>query len=103
VVRVAGEIDLTNVGVLAAAFAAALADRPAHLVVDVAELRFCCARGVSLLIGDTGPVATASDVSYALSGLPAFLERSCRIVGGGVIPVCYPGAAAAIDGIRRSG
>ena len=46
VLRVAGEVDLCTVDLLRSAVGAVVAQRPAHLVVDLAGLGFCsrCAR-----------------------------------------------------------
>jgi hypothetical protein len=51
VLRVAGEVDLSTVSVLQAALADSVARGPCHLVVDLAGLTFCSARGLTLLVG----------------------------------------------------
>jgi STAS domain len=57
VLRVGGEIDLGNDGVLRQALDAALDGQPGHLVVDLAELRFCSASGMSMLVSAASAAA----------------------------------------------
>ena len=49
-VRVAGELDITNVETLGSAVAPALARRPARLIVDVSELRFADSSAIALWV-----------------------------------------------------
>ncbi len=50
IVRVGGELDMTNVEALGAAVAPALAHRPARLIVDVGELRFADSSAIALWV-----------------------------------------------------
>jgi len=74
VLRVHGEIDLRTRPTVQAALTAALSRRPHHLVVDVADVTFCCVRGFALL-ADTGTTAAAHGTGYAICGLSPRLER----------------------------
>ena len=74
VLRVAGEVDLGTVGVLRTALGAVLAQRPAHLIVDLAELGFCSVRGLAVL-GQAGDIALECGVGYAVAGASAQLGR----------------------------
>jgi hypothetical protein len=49
VLRVTGEVDLCTLPAVQAALGQGLAARPAHLLVDLTAMTFCCARGLDLL------------------------------------------------------
>src|ERR1700754_3584431 len=57
VLRVAGAVDLLTLPVLQSALTSGLAREPCHLLVDLAELTFCCVRGLSLLVQAGGTAA----------------------------------------------
>lgn len=74
VLRVAGEVDLSTIDLLRTALDTLLAQRPAHLIVDLSALEFCSARGLSLL-GQAGDTALGHDVGYAVAAASARLNR----------------------------
>jgi anti-anti-sigma factor len=117
VLRVFGEIDLLSYPLLHTALDAALfgaVDQPtSHLVVDLAGVTFCSARGFTLL-ADTARAAAACTVDYALSGGDVHLERYRRILDAVDITDQHPterrravpryvSAASAVIAIRATG
>jgi anti-anti-sigma factor len=70
VVRVSGELDMLTRPIVAATLAEAVSRAPRHLVVDLAAMTFCCARGFALL-AETALAAATRDVAFVLSGLTA--------------------------------
>ncbi|MQA15163.1 MAG: STAS domain-containing protein [Pseudonocardiaceae bacterium] len=99
VLRVGGEVDLLTIPVLRAAVDYHLDRQPAHLVVDLARLRFCSARGMSLLV-HAGVTAAQGGIEYALSAVPPRLGRIWDELWPDELPVCYPSTAAAVTAIR---
>lgn len=99
VLRVGGEIDLVTLPLLEAALDANLDQQPDHLLVDLAQVRYCCVRGVALLV-TTADYAVGQGVGYAVSGLPAWLDRIWQIFFHDEIPVRYGNAAAAVAAIQ---
>ena len=83
--RVGGEIDLATRPVLHAELTRALDGAPAHLVVDLAAVAFCCVRG--FVPPETSVAATATGTGYALSGLRAH-PRAARPAALGRRPPC---------------
>ncbi|MHA6783256.1 STAS domain-containing protein [Pseudonocardia saturnea] len=73
VVRVEGELDLCTVEHLLTELGSLLALRPAHLIVDLSELRFCSARGLSVL-SRAGDTAIGLGIGYAVAGASARLN-----------------------------
>jgi len=103
IVRVAGEVDLLTYPAVAAALTEGVAAKPAHLIVDVAGVGFCCARGLGLFVVETALAAAGEGIGYVLTGLPRQLERLCSVVWApDFLPVRYPSAARAVSAIRRS-
>ncbi len=101
VTRVAGELDLLTGPALAAHLAAALDRVPSHLVIDVAGVQFCGARGLALL-ADTARAATTAGIGYALAGTSPQLDRVIGLTWDEA-PVPwprYPSTAAAVAAIR---
>lgn len=74
VLRVEGEVDLTTIDLLHTALDSELAQRPAHLIVDLAALSFCSARGLSVL-SHAGELALAHGTGYAVAGVSPRLNR----------------------------
>lgn len=74
VLRVSGEVDLCTVDLLQTALDTVLARRPTHLIVDLSELGFCSAHGLSVL-GHAGDTALGRGVGYAVAGASARLNR----------------------------
>jgi anti-sigma B factor antagonist len=96
VLRVAGEIDLGTDAVLRCALDAVLDQQPAHLVVDLAELRFCSARGMSVLVA-AAVSAAAHGTQYAVSGAPGRITRFWSMLWPvGQLPVQFPTTVAAV-------
>ena len=75
-VTVSGELDITNIDALASAVAPALEREPAHLVIDVADLRFADSSAIALWV----QWATAvPDVE--LRHVPPLLRRVVKTMG----------------------
>lgn len=75
--RVAGEVDLSTVSVLQDALTGNLKRGPRHLVVDVAGLTFCNARGATLLV-EAGRTAAGRGTGYAVTAAAGSLLRMGR-------------------------
>lgn len=73
VLRVAGEVDLCTVDHLRTALGSVLEQRPARLIVDLAGLTFCSARGLAVL-GEGGETARGYGVGYAVAGASPYLS-----------------------------
>lgn len=103
VLGIRGEIDLVTLPMLEAALNAHLDQEPAHLIVDLEWVTHCSARGMALLVTTVG-YAAGQGVGYAVSGLPAWLDRIWRIFFTDESPVRYQSAATAVTTIeaRRS-
>ncbi|MQA15179.1 MAG: STAS domain-containing protein [Pseudonocardiaceae bacterium] len=99
VLRVGGEVDLLTTPVLRAALDYHLDRRPAHLLVDLARLRFCSARGMGLLV-HARVTATKRGIEYAISAVPSRLGRLWDELWPGELPDCYPSTAAAVAALR---
>jgi anti-anti-sigma factor len=99
VLRVAGEIDMATLPVVQSALTAATDQRPGDLVVDLAAVSFCCVRGFALL-ATAARTAQADGISYALSGLPAHLDRVATLLWPEQPWIRYRSAAAAVTAIR---
>lgn len=82
VLRVAGEVDLCSAPRLAAALDAALAaDEPSgELVVDLAGVSFCDARGLAVLV-EAHHQALRADKRLVLAHPSAMLRRLLAITG----------------------
>ncbi|MDN5859137.1 MAG: STAS domain-containing protein [Pseudonocardia sp.] len=100
--RVAGEVDAFTAPVLRDALTQDLDQQPAHLVVDVAALTFCSARGIALLI-EAGRAAVDNGTGYALSGSSRHLARMWALLWDDPLPDRYPSAAAAVTTLRHIG
>lgn len=95
VLWVAGEVDLATLPVLQGALESSLGRRPAHLVVDIARVRYCSARGLSELV--RGSVTAAErGVGFALSGLSPQLDRIWEKLWPGELPARYCTTATAL-------
>jgi anti-anti-sigma factor len=101
VLWVAGEVDLGTISVLESALERSLGRRPAHLVVDLARLRYCSARGVSVLVHG-GASAAERGVGYVLCSLSAHLDRTWERLWPGELPTRCGSAAAAVADIRAA-
>jgi len=74
VLRVAGEVDVSSLAVLRTALTAALDRHADHVVVDLAELRFCSVRGLTVL-AEAGATAAGLGIEYAIGGAPRQANR----------------------------
>ncbi len=101
VLRLGGEVDLLTVPELAAALDGSLDQRPAHLVVDLARLQFCSARGMGLLVR-ADVTAAERRIGYAISAIPRRLHRIWNQLWQAEMPPCYPSTAAAVTAIRAA-
>lgn len=99
VVRVAGDVDVATISDVEATLTAALDRRPAHVVVDLAAVTFCGARGLGLL--EWGLVtANERGIGYVLSGYAAHIERIWVLLSCLELPVRHRSVAAAVTAIR---
>lgn len=96
VVRVRGDVDLISIPLLEATLNRSIDRRPAHLIVDLAELQFCSARGMRLLL-HAGMTATDQGLGYAVSSAPSLLNRMWeKLFRPDDLPVRYCSVAAAV-------
>lgn len=102
VLRVSGEVDLCHVPILQAALDAGFDHRPAYLVIDLARMTYCSARGFDLLT-QTGRTAAESATGYAVSGVRPQIARVWTLGwDDDHLPVRYRSTAAAITAIRAA-
>lgn len=103
--RVAGEIDLSSLGLVEEALAAALLRRPIQLVVDLAGVTFCSCRGLRVLL-DCSVTAAGHGTGYALSGASRQAERVWGMLRpDGLLPARYRSsgdALVAAEALSRS-
>lgn len=102
VLRVAGEVDLCTLPNLQVALDSSLKRRPAHLVVDLAQVTFCSIRGLHLLT-QTGHTAAEKTISYAVSGVSPHLDRIWSLGWDGDLPIRYRSIVIAVATIRAAG
>ena len=96
VLSVAGEVDLCSIGVLRAALDRAWSSRPAYVLVDVAGLSFCSARGMAELVAAGRPVAGTA-TGYAVSGVSPVMQRCWSALWPAAdLPVHFPSATAGL-------
>jgi anti-anti-sigma factor len=96
VLRVAGELDLATVGFLTTALTAVLSQRPDHLIVDLAALRFCAARGLAA-IAEAGVTATKDGTSFGVSAASALMLRCWAQFWASEQPTQFPTSVAAVS------
>lgn len=77
-----GDLDLGTERELRAALTAALATRDAgvSLIVDVADVGFCAARGLSVL-GEVAARCSATGVPFAVRRCPDHVHRLVEVLG----------------------
>jgi anti-anti-sigma factor len=96
VVRVAGEVDRFTIAVLRDALADSLARGPCDLIVDLAAMTFCDARGLTLLM-QTGATAAGSGIGYALAAAPDQARRLWALLWPvAELPTRIPSAAVGV-------
>jgi anti-anti-sigma factor len=98
VLRVVGEVDLCTVAVLRAALGKGLAAHPAHLLVDLTAMTFCCARGLDLLT-QTAHSTAGTATSFAVSGVSPQIARIWTLGWDGDLPSRHRSTAAAMTAI----
>jgi anti-sigma B factor antagonist len=98
VVRCSGDLDLAAVPDVSAAVRSVLADRPAGLVLDLAEVPFCDTVGLRLLLSAAAR-ARAQGCAVAVAGLrPGVAEFLARVCADRSLPA-YADVSAAIEGL----
>lgn len=96
VLRVNGEVDAATDAVLQSGIAEAFARYPASLVVDLKGVTFCSGRALQLLV-EAQIVAAAYRTTYALSGVPRWIDRLWPVICAlDDLPRRHPTAAAAV-------
>ncbi len=100
VVRLPGEIDISNDCPVRDALTRALDDGTAVLVADAAKTTFCGCSGVSVLIG-AHHQAAASGGQLRIVASPALL-RMLTLTGADTVLDTYPTLTAALAGRPRS-
>lgn len=96
VLCVAGEIDLSTLGVVEDALAAALSARPARLVVDIAGVTFCSCRGFRVLL-DCSVTAARHGTGFAFSGASRHADRIWGMLRPeGLLPARFPSSGEAL-------
>jgi len=98
VLRVSGEVDLCTLPTLQTALDHTLDRHPAHLVVDLAQLTFCFARGLDLLI-QTRHTAAENATGYSVSGAPPQIDRLWNLLWDGDLTVRRRSTSAAVIAI----
>ena len=99
VLRLGGEVDLVTLPLLEAALDAHLDQQPDHLLVDLARVTYCCARGIALLVS-TADHAADQGVGYAVSGAPAWLDRIWQLLFHDEGPVRHRSVAVAVTAVQ---
>lgn len=100
VLRVAGDVDLATLSVLEWALASSIARQPMHLVVDLAGLEFCSARGMSMLFR-AGVTARERGFGYAISNVPPHLDRIWQTLWPDELPPRYRNVGTAVTAIEH--
>lgn len=98
VLRVAGEVDLCTLPTLQTALDHGLDQYPAHLVVDLAQMTFCCIGGLGLLTR-TRHTAARNATSYTVSGVRPHIDRLWTRLWDGDLPVRCRSTAVALTAI----
>ena len=100
VLYLAGDIDALTLPLVCAALVTALETRPAHLVVDLSEVRFCGVRGF-ILLAATARAAASNGIGYAVTGMGPHLDRAAAQIWSDQPIVRCPTIAAAITAIHH--
>jgi anti-anti-sigma factor len=101
VLQVEGEVDLCTLPILQAALGDSLDHHPAHLLVDLAQMTFCSARGMDLLT-QTGHTTAGQATSFAVCGVSLQLDRVWSEVWEGDLPIGHRSTAAAMTTLRAA-
>ena len=97
--HMAGDIDMLTLPLVCAALITALNTRPADLVVDLSEVRFCGVRGFVLLAAMARTTATCG-IGYAVAGIGPHLDRAATQAWSGQRLHRHPTTAAAVTATR---
>lgn len=97
--RVVGEVDLATISVLETTLAASIGQPQTHLIVDLARLHFCSARGMAVLLR-AGAIAADRGLGYAISSVPSYLDRIWEAFWPEELPIRYESAATGMHAIR---
>ncbi len=100
VLHLAGDIDMLTLPLVCAALITALDARPADLVVDLSEVRFCGVRGFVLLAA-MAPTTASCGIGYAVAGVGPHLDRAATQAWSGQRLHRHPTTAAAVTATRR--
>jgi anti-anti-sigma factor len=96
VLQVAGEVDLATVDFLATALTAVLRRQPDHLIVDLAQLSFCGACGLTVL-AEAGVTAAGNGTRYSVSTASRLMTHCwSRLWARDEQPTQLPTCAAAV-------
>lgn len=96
VVHVGGQLDTASLPAVSEALAGAFERRPAHLVVDLAALAFCSARGLATFF-DAGRRAAARGIGYSVSGASTQVRGLwTQLWPRNQVPAQFPTAAGAV-------
>ncbi|MGH3784770.1 MAG: STAS domain-containing protein [Pseudonocardiaceae bacterium] len=96
--RVSGEVDLCTLPTLQTALDHSLDQHPIHLVVDLAQMTFCVARGLDLL-SQTHHTAAENATGYCVSGALPHIDRPWTLLWDGDLPVRCRSTSAAVIAI----
>ena len=99
VLHMVGDIDMLTLPLVCAALITALDTRPADLVVDLSEVRFCGVRGFVLLAAMARTTATCG-IGYAVAGVGPHLDRAATQAWSGQRLHRHPTTAAAVTATR---
>jgi anti-sigma B factor antagonist len=101
VLHMAGDIDMLTLPLVRAALITALDTRPADLVVDLSEVRFCGVRGFGLLAAMAATTARCG-IGYAVAGVGPHLDRAATQAWFGQRLRRHPTTAAAVTATQRT-
>lgn len=102
VLAISGELDVASAPMLRAHVGFALGRRPAHLILDLAGLRFCDAAGLSVF-AKARNAATRGGASVALAAVPRPVTRLLKMTGMDRVLEVYSSVAAAALQMPRHG
>lgn len=99
VLQLSGEVDLFTVSTLRGALAAVQKATSCAVVVDLAAVTFCCARGFGLL-AEAAEHSAAAGVRFSVSGVHPPLSRVADVVCPRGAIVRHGSVAEAVDALR---
>lgn len=97
VVRLPGEIDLTNSEQLRTALDETLNAAPAVLVADMSSTAYCCSEGLRILIM-THQAGQRAEIPLRIAGVQARVSRLLALTGATKVLDVYPSTEAALAG-----